>query len=62
MLLLCSLFFCLGMNVYAASNPYSSKGPYGVNCTWYTWKKVNELQRKILLLYGILLHMDMLVM
>ncbi len=42
MLLLCSLFFCLGMNVYAASNPYSSKGPYGVNCTWYTWKKVNE--------------------
>ena len=30
------------MNVYAASNPYSSKGPYGVNCTWYTWKKVNE--------------------
>lgn len=41
-LLLCSLFFCLNMNVYAASNPYSSKGPYGVNCTWYTWKKVNE--------------------
>ena len=42
MVLFFSLLFCLGSSVFAASNPYSSKGPYGVNCTWYTWKKVNE--------------------
>ena len=25
-------------NVKALTNPYNEKGPYGVNCTWYTWK------------------------
>lgn len=39
-ILILSLF--LSFEVKALNNPYSSKGPYGVNCTWYTWKKVNE--------------------
>ena len=29
-------------NVNAASNPYSEKGPYGTNCTWYVWKIASE--------------------
>lgn len=29
-------------NVKALTNPYNEKGPYGVNCTWYTWKMANE--------------------
>lgn len=29
-------------NVKALANPYNEKGPYGVNCTWYTWKMANE--------------------
>lgn len=29
-------------NVYAANNPYKESGPYGINCTWYTWKMANE--------------------
>ena len=39
MLILSSSFT---LNVNAASNPYSSIGPYGVNCTWYTWKKAYD--------------------
>ena len=41
LVILISLIFTL--NVKAASNPYNSKGPYGVNCTWYAWKKAFEL-------------------
>lgn len=44
--ILFSLIFFLSLifnlEVDAASNPYKSKGPYGVNCTWYTWKKAYE--------------------
>ena len=39
-MLILSISFTL--NVNAASNPYSSKGPYGINCTWYTWKKAYD--------------------
>ena len=39
-MLILSISFTL--NVNAANNPYSSKGPYGVNCTWYTWKKAYD--------------------
>lgn len=38
-LMIC-LFF--SFNVYA--NPYKSKGPYGVNCTWYAWNRVKEFK------------------
>lgn len=31
------------LNVNAAYNPYDSNGPYGVNCTWYTWQKAYEI-------------------
>lgn len=34
------LLMSICINVYA--NPYKSNGPYGVNCTWYTWNKVYE--------------------
>lgn len=30
------------MDVYAASNPYKQKGPYGTNCTWFAWKMAYE--------------------
>ena len=32
------------VRVTAASNPYKSTGPYGVNCTWYTWDKVKNMR------------------
>lgn len=33
----------IGINsVEAAKNPYKKSGPYGTNCTWYVWNKVNE--------------------
>ena len=28
----------------AAGNPYKSTGPYGINCTWYTWDKVKNIK------------------
>lgn len=28
----------------AAGNPYKNTGPYGINCTWYTWDKVKNMQ------------------
>lgn len=49
-ILILSLF--LSFEVKALNNPYSSKGPYGVNCTWYTWKKVNEKTGKSLPAWG----------
>lgn len=29
--------------IVKAGNPYKSTGPYGVNCTWYTWDKALKL-------------------
>ena len=42
LLLMLILSISFTLNVNAASNPYSSKGPYGINCTWYTWKKTYD--------------------
>lgn len=28
----------------AAGNPYKNTGPYGINCTWYTWDKVKNIK------------------
>ncbi len=28
----------------ATGNPYKNTGPYGINCTWYTWDKVKNMQ------------------
>ena len=42
--LLCILSFEIFMTVRAAGNPYKSTGPYGINCTWYTWDKVKNMQ------------------
>lgn len=42
--LLCILSFGVFISVSAAGNPYKSTGPYGVNCTWYTWDKVKNMR------------------
>ena len=42
--LLCILSFEIFMTVRAAGNPYKSTGPYGINCTWYTWDKVKNIK------------------
>lgn len=42
---------CL-LNVNAISNPYSPNGPYGVNCTWYTWKQAYERSGVVLPAWG----------
>ena len=42
--LLCILSFGVFIRVSAAGNPYKSAGPYGVNCTWYTWDKVKNMR------------------
>lgn len=40
------------LKVNAISNPYSPNGPYGVNCTWYTWKQASERAGVILPAWG----------
>ena len=42
--LLCILSLEMLTWVRAAGNPYKSKGPYGINCTWYTWDKVKNMR------------------
>lgn len=39
-LLIINVLSISGVN--AASNPYKQSGPYGTNCTWYTWKMAYE--------------------
>ena len=46
--LLCILSFEIFMTVRAAGNPYKSTGPYGINCTWYTWDKVKNIKGTII--------------
>ncbi len=42
-IILIILFMLIGViNCLAASNPYKQAGPYGTNCTWYTWAKAYE--------------------
>ena len=36
------------IKVLASTNPYKENGPYGTNCTWYTWKIVYEKKKVIL--------------
>lgn len=51
--LLCILIFLgFGLKVNALSNPYESTGPYGVNCTWYTWDKVKNMSGVTLPAWG----------
>lgn len=51
--LLCILSFLgFGLKVNAFSNPYESTGPYGVNCTWYTWDKVKNMSGVMLPAWG----------
>ena len=49
---LCILSFGLFIRVEAAGNPYKSTGPYGINCTWYTWDKVKNMRGVILPSWG----------
>lgn len=42
--LLCILSFGVFIEVSASGNPYKSTGPYGINCTWYTWDKVKNIK------------------
>ena len=42
--LLCILSFGVFIEVSASGNPYKSTGPYGINCTWYTWDKVKNMR------------------
>lgn len=42
--LLCILSLEMLTWVRAAGNPYKSTGPYGINCTWYTWDKVKNIK------------------
>ena len=42
--LICILSLEMLTLVRAADNPYKSTGPYGINCTWYTWDKVKNMR------------------
>lgn len=42
--LLYILSFGVFIEVSASGNPYKSTGPYGINCTWYTWDKVKNIK------------------
>ncbi len=50
--LLCILSLEMLMTVSAAGNPYKSTGPYGINCTWYTWDKVKNIKGVLLPAWG----------